>query len=251
MPDPIATFRAFLDEELDAPEFERRLYQDSEIEAALSAMPAPRGDDASAGTLYLFLISLDYQSAVDLRKARRALAPVAHRQDARSSRRDFWASDFDEPNPPVTDALIRRVETLLNVKLPETYISLMREQNGSHLKSNAVSFAEPPAPTMKYYTGEGSISLGAIFGLNHDPDASGGIAQTLRLAKEWDLPEGLVLLDGDGHTWVALDYRGSKSEPSVVFHVADTGESATIADSFGDLLERLRILPEYQDDEDE
>jgi hypothetical protein len=53
-------------------------------------------------------------------------------------------------------------------------------------------------------------------------EASGlglGILATAYLVREWGLPSGVVLLDGDGPTWIALDYRscGSAGEPSVVW----------------------------------
>ncbi|MGY3215794.1 hypothetical protein ACVWWV_000296 [Bacillus sp. TE9122W] len=35
------------------------------------------------------------------------------------------------------------------------------------------------------------------------------------LIKEWELPEGLVLISGDGHTWVAMDYRKMKKNPAI------------------------------------
>ena len=39
----------------------------------------------------------------------------------------LWSSEFRKPNPPVTDQLVREVEALLGVVLPESYVALMRE----------------------------------------------------------------------------------------------------------------------------
>ena len=38
------------------------------------------------------------------------------------------------------------------------------------------------------------------------------------MTTEWGLPQDVVLLDGDGHTWIALDYRTDPHavEPAVV-----------------------------------
>lgn len=239
-----ATVRSFLDDELSVAEFEQRLYQDPELEAALSSVPAPPRCDPPSDSLYLYLISLDFQSPDDIRSAKRALAQFASSTDEQVSSGALWASDFDEPNPPVTDKLIARVEALLNVKLPAAYVTLMREQNGGYLHPNEVAFVEPPPASMDYYTGDGTVTLGGIFGLNHDPDATGGIAKTLPMSEEWEIPQGLILLDGDGHTWVALDYRKEKVDPPVVYYVSESGEHATIARNFAAFLKALQILDE-------
>lgn len=34
--------------------------------------------------------------------------------------------------------------------------------------------------------------------------------------EEWGIGEGYLLLHGDGHEWLALDYRAKTAEPSVV-----------------------------------
>jgi hypothetical protein len=250
LPEPFASFRAFVEGELPADAFEQRLYHDPQFESALSSAPAPHRCDPSAETLYMFLIALDYRSAQDMRKARRALAPLACGPEKDFSQNALWQSDFTVPNPRVTEKLVARVEALLKVKLPSAYLALMREQNGGCLKLNKVPYLEPPPESVEGYTGGESASLDCIYGLHYDTDADGSIAQTLTLGAEWGVPPELILLDGDGHWWVALDYRVSKDNPPVVYYVSDTGEHATLAHDFGSFLKRMIMLPDdYYDNE--
>ena len=68
------------------------------------------------------------------------------------------------------------------------------------------------------------------------------------MTREWGLPQGLVLLDGDGHTWTALDYRSGAGEPSVVGLELEAGDELLIASSFDELLDSLRPDVEFDAD---
>ena len=50
-------------------------------------------------------------------------------------------------------------------------------------------------------------------------DAWPSVTMNAGLLDEWKIPPGLVLLSGEGHFWIALDYRGRapEDEPSVVW----------------------------------
>nr|WP_264086406.1 SMI1/KNR4 family protein [Amycolatopsis lexingtonensis] len=58
------------------------------------------------------------------------------------------------------------------------------------------------------------------------------------LSAEWDLPREVVVLSGDGHTWVALDYRRS-SEPSVTWFDAELESELALAPTFRAFAEGL------------
>ena len=75
-----------------------------------------------------------------------------------------------------------------------------------------------------------------------------GILCTAYMTREWGLPQGLVLLDGDGHTWTALDYRSGAGEPSVVWLDVEAGDELLIASSFDELLNSLRPAAEFDAD---
>ena len=67
------------------------------------------------------------------------------------------------------------------------------------------------------------------------------LSDTPYLIGEWGLPSSLVLLSGDGHFWVALDYRacGPAGEPSVVYVEADTDVDVQLATDFRAFVEGL------------
>jgi hypothetical protein len=49
----------------------------------------------------------------------------------------------------------------------------------------------------------------------------------------------VVLLSGDGHYWVALDYRGSIAEPPVTLFDNDFGTEVVLAPDFRSFVEGL------------
>ena len=61
------------------------------------------------------------------------------------------------------------------------------------------------------------------------------------MIKEWGLPENLVLLCGDGHWWIALDYRKGEV-PSVTWFDTEIDQDIHLADSFSQFLNGL--IPE-------
>ncbi|MDQ7860318.1 SMI1/KNR4 family protein [Peribacillus frigoritolerans] len=62
-----------------------------------------------------------------------------------------------------------------------------------------------------------------------------GILENDYYIKEWELPEGLILFNGDGHTWLAFDYRNP-----IVYVDVDLEQTIHIADSFEDDVEIIQ-----------
>src|SRR5688572_14071495 len=127
---------------------------------------------------------------------------------------EFWGSNYYN-NPPLTDAMVATAERQLDVRLPPRYVELLRIQNGGYTKD------ELACPLVEDATRiEDCITLRELNGIVPDADiATGGIHNILLtdyMTKEWGLPPRQVLLAGDGHTWVSLDYRDG-DEPSVVW----------------------------------
>jgi len=63
------------------------------------------------------------------------------------------------------------------------------------------------------------------------------LLESFALNAEWEQPDELVLLSGDGHWWIALDYRerGREAEPPVVFYENGSDgapDDLRLADSF-------------------
>jgi hypothetical protein len=65
------------------------------------------------------------------------------------------------------------------------------------------------------------------------------------LTDEWEMPAEPVLLSGDGHWWIALDYRirGRDGEPSVVWYDNELGEDVQVAATFRAFAEGLAARP--------
>ncbi len=66
-----------------------------------------------------------------------------------------------------------------------------------------------------------------------------------------DLPTGLVLLDGDGHTWIAFDYRKAGGDTAIVFVDSASGDTLLVASSFAELFASLIPHEELFDEDGE
>ncbi|MCY9419403.1 SMI1/KNR4 family protein, partial [Bacillus inaquosorum] len=78
-----------------------------------------------------------------------------------------------------------------------------------------------------------------------------GILESEYLIKEWGLPQRLLLIQGDGHNWVALDYRLTNENPPVHYFDLELNNDFKIADSFDEFLSKLYTheYEEVQEDE--
>ena len=157
-------------------------------------------------------------------------------------RRD--AGEVSHPHvegPPLTDEMVVRATEVLGRVLPSSYLDLMRRCNGGYLRDTCVPTARPTS------WADDHVSVSSIFGIpalddNGRSGTGAGVLWTPYLISEWGLPKDVVVLDGDGHTWTALDYRaaGTATEPSVVWFDVEFHDELMIASSFSDLLGRLR-----------
>lgn len=105
------------------------------------------------------------------------------------------------------------VENHLGVKLPVSYIELMRTQNGGRLFRNSIQQDQL------------NIRVDYLLGIGGKLDE--GILITPYMIMEWGLPNNIVLISGDGHSWVCLDYRDNKENPCVSF--IDTEDNSFLA----------------------
>ena len=147
--------------------------------------------------------------------------------------RSFWGSNHYN-HPPLTEEMIAKAEEILGVKLPSGLIALLKIQNGGYTSG----FAHP----MKQRTtwAEDHVPLDDLAGIVLDPEheTAQNLLKTEYMTEEWGLPEKQVLLSGDGHYWITLDYRHG-SEPSVAWIDVECGEDMQIAKSFDDFLAGL------------
>jgi hypothetical protein len=126
---------------------------------------------------------------------------------------------------------------LLGVRLPPEYIALLRVRNGGAVARNYSAFMteQPTSWAPDHVPFEHCNGIGA-----NGPS----VTESADLNAEWGQPERLVLLTGDGHYWIALDYRDASSDvPRVVWYDNEVGEDITLAASFGEFLTGLSEPP--------
>ncbi|MGK9391344.1 SMI1/KNR4 family protein [Bacillus sp. RK1064] len=155
--------------------------------------------------------------------------------------KSFWEID-DEGYytlKKISEAVISKAEKTLGVTLPDTYKKLILEQNGGYTVHNAFP------TTHSNSWAEDHIQFNHLLGIAEDE----GIMDSAYLIKEWELPEGLVLINGDGHTWVAMDYRKTKENPAIHYFDVEMEEDFKLADSFDEFIEGL-YTAEYTIDEE-
>lgn len=151
----------------------------------------------------------------------------------------FWDPDDDEAAGPATADLVAATEKAVGVTLPETLVRLLRLRNGGVVFEAWDAFPTGADDHVLF-----DVLLGA--GPPDVPD-SATLGDTPYLVAEWGLPSPVLLLSGDGHTWVALDYRvcGPAGEPSVVWLDADRGSERALAPDFRTFVEGLRPSAEF------
>lgn len=134
-----------------------------------------------------------------------------------------------------TEEKIEKFEDEYDVKLPPEYVQYAGASSIGVVKL-------PPCDSIstQLYFGEGFYVIGSFAGIEPDGYAS-SIFDSAYLTKEWGLPEKLVLIEGDGHTWLALDYRESKTDPKVIVIESDEGKSLLVANTFKDFVQS--VLP--------
>ncbi|WP_078410719.1 SMI1/KNR4 family protein [Priestia abyssalis] len=148
---------------------------------------------------------------------------------------NFWDTNAEESSPSLTTLTIQEAEKELAVKLPQSYLKLLKEQNGV-------------APNYPYFfIDEERICMSYLNGIDFEGAERGiGILKSKEWTEEEGLPENLIVLWTDIHTWIVLDYRGRIEDPSVVYFYKDYSsakdrewKSVEIAPNFDAFLNKL------------
>jgi len=149
----------------------------------------------------------------------------------------MWDLTAECPNDPLTDRMVAEAESSLNVRLPASYVEALRQKNGGSTIGQYIRLPTQDIPQhLERFVDHGYVSIGGLNGIGTSHQS---ITRTLYLTNEWRLPNRLVLLDGDGHTWIAFDYRKSTATPPIVFVDSDSGDTLRIANSFAELFAAL------------
>jgi SMI1 / KNR4 family (SUKH-1) len=162
----------------------------------------------------------------------------------------FWAEGAYGVQPPLTDAMVRNAERVLGVRLPSSLLALLRVQNGGQVATNWNAF-----PTSRPTSwSDDHVPFDALMGIGRnswDPnEQTQSLLDTPYLAQEWGLPSPLVLLSGDGHTWIGLDYRvcGRQGEPSVTWFDTEFDTESALAADFRSFIEGLTSEDAFDND---
>lgn len=147
--------------------------------------------------------------------------------------KEFWGNNYYN-HPPLTNEMIEIAEKMLKIKLPMLLIDLLRIQNGGYTKGFAFPMAE------KTTWSDSHIPLSDLSGIVIDKSirTALNILDTEYMTEEWDLPEKQVLLTGEGHWWITLDYRRG-NVPTVRWIDVECDEDVHVADNFEDFINGL------------
>ncbi|WP_035434360.1 SMI1/KNR4 family protein [Bacillus sp. UNC322MFChir4.1] len=130
--------------------------------------------------------------------------------------RNIWGIN-EEKLEKLTDDMVVNTEKNLGVKLPKSYIELCKVQNGGYTIYDAFPTSVPTG------WAEDHVSVHYINGIGKE-----GILTSDYYIEEWELPKDIVLLCGDGHWWIAMDYRNAKENPPVIYIDLEWGEDIFI-----------------------
>lgn len=140
---------------------------------------------------------------------------------------NFWKEGLE----PVLEEAINIAETELKIRLPKLYIDLLTLHNGGYLE-------------YPYFFIGDEKDRSAMIHMDGIDFEGFSILSSPSVIEELDLPEKLILLEGDYHSWIALDYR-ENNVPTVVYLYEDYSEEemkwgmVEIAPSFDVFLTKL------------
>ncbi len=116
----------------------------------------------------------------------------------------------------VTDQMLEHFQANLGYTLPQSYIELIKHQNGGIPKNLSHRTAEPTSWAKDH------IAITGIYGIDQDKDSSlcGEFSSEFWI-EEWEYPDiGIYICDcpSAGHDMICLDYTncGPEGEPEVV-----------------------------------
>lgn len=144
----------------------------------------------------------------------------------------FWSTNY-YAHPPLTEDAVAEAHRILGLTLPPDLIKILTVQNGGYTQGFAHRMRQ------RTTWAEDHVPLDDLSGiLPRDTDSPMNLVRTPEMTAEWGLPPRQVLLSGDGHYWITLDYR-SGLEPSVAWIDVECGEDMQIAPTFGAFLNGL------------
>lgn len=159
-------------------------------------------------------------------------------------RATFWDDGDYGVQQPLTDEMVREAERVLGVTLPSALLDLLRVQNGGIVADNHDAFPTSQPTSWS----EDHVPFDHLMGIGRR-DGMTSLLDTPYLVEEWGMPAPLVLLSGDGHYWIGLDYRtcGQDGEPSVTWFETDLDTELVLASDLRSFVEGLTAGSFYGD----
>ncbi|MBC1604417.1 SMI1/KNR4 family protein [Listeria rocourtiae] len=152
----------------------------------------------------------------------------------------IWEKESDKP-PKLTNKDVELAEATFGVKLPKNYIKMLKKQNGGYLKTDAVRVE------FTNDDGDGYILLDSLYGIKPDE----GVMETEYYKKEWGITKGnIVIIAGNGHSFVALDYEGTTTTPKVIFIDTESSQIEFISHTFEEFIDAMYLLDIDDDEQD-
>ncbi|WP_170399834.1 SMI1/KNR4 family protein [Ruegeria arenilitoris] len=163
----------------------------------------------------------------------------------------FWSGDAYERKNYISrkldESLLRSVEQELGVKLPESYVEMMKVQNGGTPSKNSHPTNTPTSWAKDH------IAISGIYGIDRKLDCSlCGYFSTKFWMGEWGYPHiGVYFADcpSAGHDMLCLDYRNASgnSQPTVVHVDQENDYRITfIAPDFESFIRGLKDENEFE-----
>ena len=154
----------------------------------------------------------------------------------------MWDTEEPASNESLTDGMIANAESQLGVRLPKSYLDALRIKNGGSTIGQYFKLPAQHIPVhLSHYVDHGHIAVLDLNGIGSGDDT---ILETNYYVGEWGLPSPIVILCGEGHWWIAFDYRIAHENPPIVFLDSDSGDTLHLADDFTSFL--LAIVPHEQ-----
>ena len=161
----------------------------------------------------------------------------------------MWNLQEPSPNDALTDEMVGEAESVLGVSLSADYVAALKQKNGGSTLGNYFKLPKQFVPShLRGFVDHGYTSIDEINGIGQTHVS---VLNTPYMTDEWGLPTGFVLLDGDGHTWTAFDYRTNKANPTIVFLDSESGDTLYVAEGFLQFFSSLVPHEALFDDEGE
>jgi hypothetical protein len=153
---------------------------------------------------------------------------------------DFWGVNYYN-HPPLTPVVLKLFEHKYDVQLPLLYVELLQYQNGGYTND----FGYPMVQETSW--AKDHVPLNGMSGIVSDSNIQTpfNILESDYYQNEWDLPPKQLILNGDGHWWITLDYRYS-SQPSILWIDTEVEEIIPIATTFETFYAGLRPISDFQ-----